>query len=101
MLCVFVCAPVHVHGQSDTCWAAIVIDLNVYWAALPTGLLCLLGCSVYWWVQDAIVECGRHGMVDSVTKVRRAWKNEWAQKCNGGMASRFTRIYGIFLCMRM
>ena len=30
-----------------------------------------------------------------------AWKNEWAQKCNGAMASRFTRMYGIFLGMGM
>ena len=30
-----------------------------------------------------------------------AWKNEWAQKCNGCMAWRFTIICGIFLGMGM
>ena len=28
---------VHVYGQSDRCWAPIVIDFNAYQAALPTG----------------------------------------------------------------
>ena len=28
---------VHVYGQSNRCWAPIVIDFNAYWAALPTG----------------------------------------------------------------
>ena len=32
-----------------------------------------------------------------------AWKNEWAaaQKCNGNMASQFTRMYGVYLGMGM
>ena len=48
MLCMFVCAPVNVCiWQCDRC-CSIVINFNVYWAALPTGL----------W-QDAIVACGR------------------------------------------
>ena len=36
MLFVFLCAPVHVYGQSDRYWTAIVIYFNPYWAALPT-----------------------------------------------------------------
>ena len=35
MLCVFTFLSVHVYGQSDRCWAAIVIDFNAYWDALP------------------------------------------------------------------
>ena len=31
----------------------------------------------------------------------RAWKNEWVQKCNGGTASLFTTMFGVFLCIRM
>ena len=53
MLCVFVYAPVHVYGQSDRCWAAVVIDFNAYWAALK-------GAIEYW--QDAIVKWGGRGM---------------------------------------
>ena len=30
-----------------------------------------------------------------------AWENEWAQKCKGGMASQFTRMYGVYLGMGM
>ena len=57
---VFVCAPVHVYGQSDRCWAATVIDFNAYWAALPTD-----GCHR--------LLAGRN------CKVREAW-NGW--QCN-------------------
>ena len=34
---VFVSMPVHVYGQSDRSWAAVIIDFNAYWATLPTG----------------------------------------------------------------
>ena len=37
MLFVFVCTPVHVYGQSDRCWTAIVMDSFAYWAALSTA----------------------------------------------------------------
>ena len=64
MLCVFVCAPVHVYGQSDRCWAAIVIDFNAYWAALPTG-----GCHRLLAGRNCKVR--GHGMAGSVTEVYR------------------------------
>ena len=33
--------------------------------------------------------------------VPKGMENIWAQKCNGGMASRFIRMYGLFLGMTM
>ena len=37
------CAPVHVYGQSDKCWTAVVLDFNA------TELHCLLvGGTDYW-----------------------------------------------------
>ena len=65
MLCVFVCAPAHVYDQSDGCWAALVIDFNVYWAALPK---LLVGAIDYW--QETIVKFERHGMAGSATEVQ-------------------------------
>ena len=52
MLCVFVCTPLH--GQSDSCWIAIVINFNTNWTALPTR-----GC------HRLLVECN--------FKVQEAW----------------------------
>ena len=26
-----------------------------------------------------------------------AWKNEWAQRCNKGMASQFTTMFGVYV----
>ena len=40
MLYVFVCAPVHVSGHSERCRTVIVMDFNVYWAALLEGCNC-------------------------------------------------------------
>ena len=51
MLFMFVCSPVHMYGHSDRSWAAIVVDFNVCWAALPTGgwhrLLAVCNCKAW------------------------------------------------------
>ena len=45
------CMPVHAYGHSDKCWTAIVMDFNVYLAALPTGgwHRLLAGCNCKVW----------------------------------------------------
>ena len=74
MLFVFVCVPVHLHGHSDRCWSARVMDFNVYWVALPTG--------------------GRHTLlVGCSCKVREAWNRRQctlreAQNYDNGMGGR-------------
>ena len=86
------------YGQSDRCWTASRID--------------------YW--QGAIVKCGRPGMACSATEepshdegrgersATRVHKsvtgvqNRIVTEGNkGGMASQFTRMYGLFLDMGM
>ena len=59
---VFVSTPVHVYGQSDRCWTAIVMDFNACSAALPTS---------GWHKLMAGCKC----------KVREAWN---ARQCNKG-----------------
>ena len=71
----FACVPVHVYGHSDMCSTAIVMDFNVYRAALPTG--------------------GWHRLLAGYLKM------EWAQRYNRGMSSRFSRMYGVYLGMGM
>ena len=93
---------------------------------MPAGLHCLrVGGMDYW--QDVITKCGRHGMAGSVTEVRshdkgkggrsvtvhrsvtgvknqsvtEGMENEWAWKSDKDMACWFTRMYGVFLRMRM
>ena len=49
LLCATLC--MCIHGQSDRCWTAIVINFNAYWSALPTGgwhrLLAGRNCKVW------------------------------------------------------
>ena len=65
MLCLFVCVPMHVHGQCDRCWTAIVMEFNAYWAALSTG---------GWHILLAGRSC----------KLREAWNG---QQCNRAIES--------------
>ena len=86
-----------------------MVRFNVYWAALPSGRLdsllagCMCNCTVLeaWKRQQCTVaEALNHGQGRAKVQMG-ARKNEWAQKCNGGMASRFTRMYRVYLGMGM
>ena len=46
---------------------------------------------------------GVHGSVTGIQNksFTGGMKNEWAQKCNRGMASRFTKKYDVFLGMEI
>ena len=92
---------------------------------MPTGLHCLLLGGLNY-RPGPIIKYGRPGMDGSVSEAQShdegrrgrsvtgvhgsvtgaqnkgitgAWKNKWAQKCNGGMASRFSIMHGVFLSM--
>ena len=80
----------HVYDQSDRCWAALVIEFNAYWAALPT---LLVGTIDYW--QDAIVKCERHGITGSVTEVQSHDKG--GRSVTGGKTSGHGIITGAWL----
>ena len=86
-VCVFVCGPVHVYDQSDRCWAALVIDFNAYWAALPTG-----GCHDYW--QDTILKRERHGTAGSVTEVLSHDKDKKGGRSVTGIHGSVTGVHG-------
>ena len=61
MLCVSLC--MCMHGQSDRCWTALVVDFNTYWFALSTGGWHRL-------LQGAVVKCGIPAMAGSVTEAQ-------------------------------
>ena len=89
MLSMFVCTPAHVHGLSDRCWTAIVMDFNACWTALPTGgwhrLLAGHNCKV--WKSCNHWQCNRGTGHDKSTCIGVEVKQE------------FTRMYGVCLGM--
>ena len=80
MLFVLVCVFGRAYGQSDRCWAAIVMVFNAYWAALLTG----------GWHTCRLLAAG------CKCEVREAWTgqkcNRSLQECNGGGGGRGYRM---------
>ena len=91
------------------------MDSNAYWAALPTGgwHKVLAGHNCKLWMPamaSSVTEAQSHnkgtcrggrsvtGVHGSVTGIQNksvngAMKKQWAQRCNGGMASQFTAMH--------
>ena len=112
----FVCMPEHVYDHSDRRCTAIVIDFDVYWAALPTGrwhrLLAGRNCKVQEpWNrgQCTVTEAqnhdegrggrtvrGVHGSVMGNTEQKSNWAH---QKTSGQRSVTGAWLHGLLQCM--